>query len=298
MIDLHMHSWFSIDGEFSPGEIVAQCAAAGLSTVALTDHNSVRGVEAAVQAGKERGLQVVPAVELDCVCQGRVIHLLGYGINCGTGQIDALEQTLLAQAGRALQKSMGLLHEMGIAFDEEAVLALGRATKTGVAVTETVAEVAISDARNADNPHITPYLAGGARSDNPCANFYWDLCAQGRPAHVAMDYPSFEWANGLIHELGGVSAIAHPGNTVGQNEEMLAHMAGCAVMGLEVYSSYHTEAQVTYYLELAAHYGLVPTIGSDFHGKYKPAVRLGQVPGRPDREKLRRDFEKMLTYCQ
>ena len=80
-IDLHMHSIFSIDGTYQPEELYAMCKKQGIRYMAIADHNSVRGSRKLLDVKKEDDPAVVPAIELDCTCEGKDFHLLGYGID-------------------------------------------------------------------------------------------------------------------------------------------------------------------------------------------------------------------------
>ena len=90
---------------------------------------------------------------------------------------------------------MKILKDTGIFFEEEKVLAMSR---DGVVVGETIAEAALADDRNSENPLLVPYREGGERSDNPYVNFFWDYCSQGKPAYLPVSYPSFEEAQNAL----------------------------------------------------------------------------------------------------
>lgn len=271
-IDLHMHSIISLDGEFTPAQLAKLCYESGLKTAALTDHNSVRGVSEMTQEALKYGIQIIPGIELDCTCQDLDLHLLGYGIDITDKRFEENERCILKQKQAGSVQTMDLLHQAGIAFDPEKVMELSR---DGVVIGETIAEVALEDDRNFNNPLMKPYYPGGSRSDNPYVNFFWDFCSQGKTAFIPVSYITVEEAINLVRSAGGVSVIAHPGATVKHDEEKIAHMVECGVTGIEVYSSYHSKDDILYYQEIAAKYHLVPTMGSDYHGKTKPAVRLG-----------------------
>ena len=275
-VDLHMHSTYSSDGSYIPSELMLLCADAGLTTVSLTDHNSARGVkEAGIKAG-ELGIHFIPGIELDCICQGISVHLLGYGIQTENERLYQAEKEVLEKERNASAERMRLVRKTGIIFDDEFVL---KAAWNGVVTGEMIGEAALKEKGNRQHPLMKELYPGGARSDNPFVNFYWDVCSPGKPAYVPVGYMSFEQAHRLIKELGGVSVIAHPGQNIGKNADLIRYMKEQGVWGLEVYSSYHTLDQVQYYSQLAAQFGLQKTAGSDFHGKTKPSVKLGIICG-------------------
>lgn len=278
-IDLHMHSNNSLDGEFTPKELIFLCKQNGIKIAALTDHNSVRGVQEICLYGQVEGIQIIKGIELDCKFEGTDLHLLGYGCNINDSGFEKLEQELLRQKKETSQERMNILSEMGILFDTAKVMQLAR---NGIVTGEMIAEIALADERNLSNPLIQPYITG-ARSDNPYVNFFWDYCSQGKPAYLPINYISLEEAIQLIKETKGKAVIAHPVNTVGRNEKVISKMIELGVEGIEVYSSYHTREDIQYYRDMADRLGIVKTAGSDFHGKTKPAVILGNIQ-MPDNE--------------
>lgn len=271
-IDLHMHSDISLDGEYTPKELAAMCGEHQITVAALSDHNSVRGVPEMTEACKELGICVIPAVELDCTCDGLDLHLLGYGIDTTDGRFGKNEQEIDRQSRAASEYMMTALLDRGILFERGEVMKLAR---NGIVIGEMIAEAALADERNRDNPLLAPYRPGGERGRNPFVNFYWDFCSQGKPAFYPIHYPSFEDAVELIRQTGGVPVLAHPAVTVGRRENMLSYMAEAGVEGIEVYSSYHQSEDILYYKKMAEKLQLFQTMGSDFHGKTKPSVLLG-----------------------
>lgn len=278
-IDLHMHSIISLDGEYTPAELAHLCFDNGLKTVALTDHNSVRGVSEMIRETKKLGINAITGIELDCTCEDLDLHILGYGIDINDKRFEEIENDVLAQKQKTCRQTLNILSQAGIHFDMDKVMSLAR---DGVVVGEMIAEAALQDDRNLDNPLMKPYYPGQSRSDNPYVNFFWDFCSQGKIAFLPVHYISADEAISLIRDTGGAAVIAHPGATVKRREDLISRMVSSGVTGLEVYSSYHDEEQIAYYEQLAEKFHLVKTMGSDFHGKTKPAVKLGGI--RPGNE--------------
>ena len=273
-IDLHMHSNISLDGEYTPAELARLCYQNGLKTVALTDHNSVRGVPEMMEETRKLGIEAVPGIELDCTCEDLDLHILGYGIDIQDKRLREIEQDVLAQKQKTSLQTLDILSQAGIYFDRDQVMSLAR---DGVVVGEMIAEAALLDDRNLDNPLMKPYYPGQSRSDNPYVNFFWDFCSQGKIAFLPVNYISAKEAISLIRETGGAAVIAHPGATVKRREDLISRMVSDGVTGLEVYSSYHNDEEIAYYKQLADRFHLVKTMGSDFHGKTKPSVKLGGI---------------------
>lgn len=270
--DLHMHSAYSSDGEFTPSELVAKCVAAGVETFALTDHNSTRGVGEAVFAAAKAGIGCIPGIEIDCNYRGTDLHLLGYGVDYGAGDFRLLEEEVAAKVMASFGEMVDNLRRLGFVVDGDAVLlAAGGGLPTG----ELIAEVMLSDRKYASEP-LVPYMEGGARSDMPYINFYLDYFAQSRPAHVPIRYMDFGEAVNLVRENGGVPVVAHPGLNLNGRETVAAELLAAGAQGLEVFNNYHTDEQRACFAQLVSERGVLMTCGSDFHGKTKPRIGVGQ----------------------
>lgn len=215
-LDLHMHSNISNDGEFSPKELMTLCSKANLKVAALTDHNSIRGVEEAKYYAKKLNFKVISAIELDCTYNNVDLHLLGYDIE-------------------------------------------------------------LNDNRNKNNPLMSEFYPGGSRSDNPYVNFYWDYCSMGKPAYVPMKFITLQEAVDIIKKSSGLPVLAHPGNNIGTDKTLFQGIINTGVLGVEVYSSYHDAETTLFYENQARDNKLITTVGSDFHGKTKPSIKLGSV---------------------
>lgn len=273
-IDLHIHSAYSSDGEFSVAQIVEKCRTAELDCFAVTDHNSVRGVAEAVELTRQSGPCLLPGIEIDCNYRGTDLHLLGYGIDWKSADFARTEQAVAAKVMASFGGMIDNLHRLGFAVDASAVAAAaGDRLPTG----ELIAEVMLSEEKY-HTPLLRPYMAGGARSDMPYINFYLDYFAQGRPAFVPVEYMDYREAVELVRDNGGVPVVAHPGlNFRGREriaEELLSHGAA----GLEVFNNYHTPEQADYFASLVVREDAFMTCGSDFHGKTKPRIAIGRFP--------------------
>lgn len=289
-IDLHMHSNISLDGEFQPKQLAALCRKKGLHTAALTDHNSVRGVEEFCKAAKNEGIHPVRGIEIDCTCEDVNLHLLGYQIDISDRRYRDMEEEILEQKRESSGEEMKIIQELGIYYEEAEVRKL---SKEGIVVGEMIAEAALQDVRNEKNPLLQPYRRGGSRENNPYVNFFWDFFSQGKPAYIPVRYPSFQEALKLITETGGFAVIAHPVNTVEKREKMISGMIREGAAGIEVFCSYHTPEDVIYYKKLADTCHVIKTCGSDFHGKTKPSVYLGDISGA-----TQKDEEALACFIQ
>lgn len=274
-IDLHMHSVQSNDGTYSPEELLELAQTAGLRTIAIADHNSIRSIRPAMEQSAQYGITVVPAIEIDCTYQTINLHVLGYWIDPEDPAFLELEDRLAQKERDSSQERIRLVHELGIAFSETEARAIAH---YGYVTGEVIAEVALKTAANDDNELLRPYRPGGSRSDNPYVNFYWDYCAPGKPAYVHIPFISLAEALKLIRGSGGVPVLAHPGNNIPmENKELLHEILDQGIAGMEVFSTYHSKAQKDFYYGIARERNMFFTAGSDFHGKTKPAISLGQL---------------------
>ena len=287
-IDLHMHSGYSNDGEFSPSELMEKCAAAGLKTVALTDHNTMRGTGEARAVAQRLGLNFISGIEIDTAHGERNFHLLGYGLDENSADVAQIEKQIHNEELAASAKYIELSHKLGFYFDDAAVLAKA---KNGVIVAEMIAEVVFADRRNDDNELLREFRDGGKFADNPLVSFFWEFMAKGKPAYVPMRFPDFAATVKMIHANGGLAVLAHPGANIGHNVAVAEELIAAGIDGIEVFSSYHDAATTEFYGKIAADHGLFMTIGSDFHGKAKPAVKFGKLT-HPDPDSL---SEKLKT---
>jgi len=256
LIDLQAHSIVS-DGQLEPADVARAAAEAGVTVMALTDHDAVAGVRPAMEAASEAGIECVPAVEMSCVHRySDDLHMLGYWVD---------PDRIAAACERAQQERVNRAREI-----------IDRLNALGVEVTF---EDAVREAGAADSigrPHIA--RAAGAGPD--LGPFFEEYLVPGAKAFVARRWPSAEQAVELIHEAGGVAAVAHPYWDVKDPDSVrdlvvtLNDEAG--LEGLETFYPAHTPEQTRHCLELCEELGLAPTASSDFHGPtHKTFSRFG-----------------------
>lgn len=289
MIDLHMHSYYSDDGEFPPAQLVEKCYEKGIRTMSITDHNTVRGTEEALQAAQEKDIRYIPGIEIDCTFQGMNFHVLGYDIDYCSGDFEQTEKNVDGQSLRASLEMFRKTQELGfLDLTENDMARLPQSRYwPGRWTGEMFAEVLLAKEGYLDHPLLRPYRPGGSRSDNPYVNFYWDFYAQGKPCHAKIQYPSMEEIVDLLHKNHGKAVLAHPGANLAGQEEMLSDIIKLPFDGIEVFSSYHTGTQTSFFLQEAKKNHLRITCGSDFHGKTKPAITLGpEISSREMAENL------------
>lgn len=271
--DLHMHSAVSVDGEISPRGLAELCCQEGVTLAALTDHNDIAGVAEFIWRCAQLGVQAIPGVELDCMFEGNLLHMLGYGIDIANALLLHTVQTVRGLQIEAGLRLMDAVAALGIGFDREQVLEWAG---DGAVCAESIAQSALQVPENRMHPLICPLLPGGALSDRPLVNFYWSVCAPGKPAYVPVEFMAAGQAVDLIHAAGGIAVLAHPGISI-LDAAMLDRALRLPLDGVEAFSSYHTAQQASFYVQKAQERCLLLSGGSDFHGRIKPDIRIGAV---------------------
>lgn len=291
-IDLHMHSLYSDDGEFSPKEIIAIGKAEGMEIMALTDHNSVKGVDEMIESGKKAGIKVISGVEIDCVYKGVNLHMLGYGINHKRKEFLEIEEEIFEkEMAIAKIKIEKLKENTDLVINEKKIFEIAAGN---IVTGEIIGEVVLGEEKNRNNPLLKEYFNNGVKSDMPFVHFYWDFFSQGKIAYVPIEFRPMVEIVKLIKESGGLAILAHPGNNFKNCLETADDIIEEGIDGIEVFSTYHSPEQIDYFYNRAEKNNLLMTFGSDFHGKNKPHIRLKGYPV-PEKygeikEKLVRDF--------
>lgn len=281
VIDLHMHSRNSGDGQYSTQELIDMASERNMEMIAIADHNSVK---AYFETFNQRGIKLLSAIELDCTFEGKDFHLLGYGIDINDSVYEEIEEKIFQQEKMASTHYLKYVQEeMGLVLDEEI---LKERARNGVYIAETLCEAALARAENKNNPYLKEYYPEGKRSDNPQVNFYWDYFSQSKKGYVEMKFMSMQEAITLYKKQGALVVLAHPGNNVKEEETLLEQIIALGIDGLEVYSSYHNDSQIDYYQKMADQHGLMATCGSDFHGRTKPSVQMGVCKMPSEKEEI------------
>ena len=256
MIDLQAHSTVS-DGQLPPADVARAAAAAGVTVMALSDHDGVAGVREASAAAEAAGIENVPALEMSCVHRySEDLHVLGYWIDLDAiaPACERAQQERIDRAREIVAKLNG--HGVDVSFDDA------------------VAEAGAADAIG--RPHIA--RAAGAGPD--LGPFFEEYLVPGAKAFVSRRWPSAEEAVRVIHDAGGVAVVAHPYWDVkdpAQVRDLVETLVSdTGLDGIEAYYPDHTREQTAHCLELCEELGLAPTASSDFHGPtHKTFSRFG-----------------------
>jgi len=256
MIDLHLHTTAS-DGTCSPSELVVRARAAGLSVIAITDHDTTAGSLAACAAAREAGLTLVPGIEISAVADGRDVHMLGYFVDPESAALAAFLETQRTERLRRVREIAERLAVLGFPIDVEAILA------------------AAGRGRTVGRPQIADALvrAGHAASRDDAFSRFLEF---GAPAFVPRRGAQPAHAIAVVHAAGGVVSMAHPALT--RRDDLIPALAAAGLDALEARHSDHDADAEAKYRAMAASLGVLTTAGSDYHGDSgRRAARLGSV---------------------
>lgn len=253
--DLHMHTTYS-DGTATPAELVARAKERGVRCIALTDHDTLAGLEECFAEGQKQGVEIIAGTELSIDYRDKTTHLLGYFAG---PKVPSLEARLSQLRGGRDNRNERICQKL-------------RALGFEVTLTEVEAIATESVGR----PHIAQILMqkGYVSSVREAFDLYLE---KGRPAYVGRDRLTPEEAIGAIREAGGVPVLAHPYliGPVEQFDAVLEELVPLGVLGVECVYSEHSKEQTDAFRNAAEKRGLLVTGGSDYHGTVKPHLDIG-----------------------
>jgi predicted metal-dependent phosphoesterase TrpH len=254
-IDLHTHSLRS-DGALSPADLVKRAAARGVKIQALSDHDTLAGVAEASDVGRDLGVRIIPATELNTESEWGDAHVLGYFIDPADSELEDRLRWLRENRGRRIELMVEKLSALGYALDLARVLEIAQGGALG-------------------RPHLAQALfeKGYVKSYDEAFD---TLIAKDSPAYVTRVGLTPIEAVTLVREHGGVPSLAHPGTVVGL-DELLPKLVAAGLAGIEAYYGEHRPEMTAGCLARARTLDLVPTGGSDFHGRSEHGTDLGGV---------------------
>ncbi len=261
--DLHSHSTAS-DGTLRPSELVRMAAEAGVDVLALTDHDTLAGIDEAQEAAEQQGIRLIPGVEISVTWQGATVHILGLNVN---PECEALQQGLVG------------LREYRNWRAEEIGCRLEKAGIEGAFA----GACALSAGNLVSRTHFARFLVarGYARDVREVFKKY---LVHGKPGHVPGKWAGLEEAVGWILQAQGTAAIAHPARysmTRRKLRKLITAFKQAGGQALEVVSGSHSKDE---YLTMARHakdFDLFSSAGSDFHDPATPWIALGRLPPLP-----------------
>lgn len=254
-IDLHTHSLRS-DGALEPGALVRRAAANGVRIMALADHDTLSGITEAQEAAAGAGLRVIPATELNTESEWGDVHVLGYFLDPDDTALEERLRWLREGRGRRVELMVERLRALGYDLTLERVLEIAQGGSLG-------------------RPHLASALLEKGYVPTYDSAFE-TLIAKGSPAYVARVGLAPLEAVELVRRHGGVPSLAHPYTVVGL-DALLPLLVEAGLAGIEAHYPEHSPEFMARCLDLARTYDLVPTGGSDFHGRGEHGAEPGGV---------------------
>lgn len=259
-VDLHIHTVAS-DGCWSPQELIEQIKLAGVSLFSATDHDSVGSINDLLMLAPKTGLHFISGIEITSKFDGRICHILGYGIDPASPPLLAIceENTQLTKELNAQQIQKFIDKGMPLDIDEFLDYKFDKRRGGGAAINFLV------------DKGIFPTFQRAL--DFVTKNAEWNTS----------DFPPPEKAVSIIKGSGGHPILAHPGSTLlseGLSDEDIETLVGMGIEGLECYTSYHNEKLIQRYLAFCRKRDLLITAGSDCHGPLLKERVLGQPEAR------------------
>lgn len=259
-IDLHTHTVCS-DGSMTPRDLVRHAKEAGLSAVAVSDHDTADGVAEAVAEGQSCGIEVIPAIELSAVSATET-HILGYFIDpTAPALVKAVDHIRAVRTER-----IGETCEMLAKYDIHVTLDEVKAKAGGGILCRA---------------HIAKLMTEKGYSESPKAAFAKWLNV-GCPCYSESQALTDTEAIDLIRQSGGDAYLAHlhlTKKTGAELENFVKHLVDAGLTGIEGYYTDYTPEMAVTYQALAKKYGLKLSGGTDFHGAFKPHISIGRGLG-------------------
>jgi predicted metal-dependent phosphoesterase TrpH len=258
VIDLHLHTTAS-DGRCAPAELVSRAAAAGLTTIAVTDHDTVAGCAPAAAACAAAGLAFVPGIEITAIRFGGDVHVLGYFIDPESAALQAFLATQREQRVRRVRDMIGRLRTHGMDLDVDEVLRPGVEDSTKAVGRPWIARALVANG----------YVATTSEAFDK-----W--LSRGRPAFVPRAGATPPEVFARVHEAGGLASLAHPGLV--ERDDWIPEFAAAGLDAIEAYHTDHDALMTAKYIALASRLDLGISGGSDYHADEEHgAARLGVV---------------------
>jgi len=256
--DLHTHSNAS-DGSYSPGDLVKLAAESGVTTLALTDHDTVSGVNEAAATGKEFGVTVINGVEISIDFSPGTMHVCGYYLDIENPELwDGLYFVQDARRNRN-PRIVEKLNNLGLDISYDEIKAVAGPDQVG-------------------RPHFAKVLVQKGYVKNTQEAFDKYL-AKGAPAYLDKARLPLERAIAMIKAAGGVAVLAHPIQLKladwSAYRSKITELKNAGIAGLEAFNSYQSDAENQEFYTIARELDMLITAGSDFHGEIKPDVKLG-----------------------
>ncbi|MCA1829492.1 MAG: PHP domain-containing protein [Myxococcales bacterium] len=263
MIDLHSHTLHS-DGDRSPDYLLAEAAAAGVTTLSVTDHDTVAGIAECRVAAKRHGVRLIPGIELSCELHGREVHILGHFLDDSSPALGKLAGGMMQERRERMERMVQCAQQQGF---------------KGVTMKRVVE---VSGGENLGRPHLARVLVDCGHAVSVKDAFDRFLKTDGL-LWVDRRRLSIAEAVEIVHGAGGTASVAHPGAN-GISRQELKTLADAGLDAAEAYHPEHPPNQAEAYERWAAEFNLLVTAGSDYHGPtVQPDRKLGDRTLSPEK---------------
>ena len=254
--DLHIHTDIS-DGSLNTEEVIKQAKEKGLTHIAITNHDTVKGLKEAIELGKKYNIIVIPGIEISAYDykRNRKVHLLGYGIDLEGKHITNLCKRLLKDRDEMTLKQVQIIKSLGYDISEEEVKVYGK--NSDISYKQHIMQVMI------DKGYVKEIYAP----------LYKELFKNNGPCHMEIKYIDVLEAIDAIIKDNGIVVVAHPGQM--KSYELIEELVDRGLVGIEKYHISHSEEDYERVDELVRRYNLIVTGGSDFHGSYAKNRSIG-----------------------
>ncbi len=253
--DLHIHTNYS-DSSLTPKEVVCESLRVGLCCVAITDHDTLEGVDSAREEGREKNIEVISGIELSSELDGQDIHILGYCLDRTNktlqDKIDEIQNARVARIEKMIEKLRGV----------------------GVDNIELEEVCALTKTKSVGRPHLA-FILKKKKWVSSIREAFNRFLAAGKVAYVEKYKQTPKQAVDLIRLSGGVAVLAHPMAT--NRDEIIPGLVSAGLQGIEVYYPNCSRSVIEYYENLGKKYNLILTGGSDSHGAGKENTFIGKA---------------------
>jgi len=258
--DLHIHTTFS-DGSYKPEEIVDLAEKNNFKTIAISDHDTLDGINPALEYASNKDIEVIPAIEFSTFEEKAEIHILGYFIDHEDDYLRKKVKKIFDSRKIRAQKMVELLNKQNIDITYNEVKNMAGDDYIG-------------------RPHIAKLMVKRGYINEMKDAFTDQYIGNGGKAYVEKYKLSPVEAIDLILNTGGIPVLAHPvfiNHGEPMDKQDIKKLKDTGLLGLEVYHSKHNEKTIGYYKNIAQELNLLITGGSDFHGENSPGVNLGDI---------------------
>ncbi len=273
-IDLHLHSIYSINGEYSVLDLFKKAEEAGLTVAAIADEDSIQANREVLQYENYSQIKWFTATQISVNHNGLEFQLLAYGIDINYPWFEQHEKKMKQSYLETIPKMINRLNELyqfNLSLEE-----LRNFAKEDSITPICVARYILSKKELKDHKEIKAFKSNASRYFSFESSFVKKYLSHGKKAYVESYSANYYDALNAIHSAHGVAVLAHPGLSIHEDTSVLSQLVHLGLDGLECYSPYHSEIQNAFYVSFALKRGLLITCGSDF-GRKDEKTKVGQT---------------------